>query len=237
MTNTWTMAKVLIRQRFKTAVNTFIVTIVAAVITVILVYLAGSLKLSPQFIYSMLSPYVLFGTIYLFIRLTIKQEHTWVNNYYRAVPITNLKLYAANLFSTAVNFACYSLAEGLVLGGLEFSGRGMHLPAASAWPEIIEGFIIIALTCLFIWAFVSLVHMLSVTIMAFLPETRIRIVQWGIYLVVIVIASYLFNQLQRLLFMPLHTYNFGAVIAVFLIIFTLISAINVYLLEKWVETK
>ena len=179
----------------------------------------------------MLSPYVLFGTIYLFIRLTIKQEHTWVNNYYRAVPITNLKLYAANLFSTAVNFACYSLAEGLVLGGLEFSGRGMHLPAASAWPEIIEGFIIIALTCLFIWAFVSLVHMLSVTIMAFLPETRIRIVQWGIYLVVIVIASYLFNQLQRLLFMPLHTYNFGAVIAVFLIIFTLISAINVYLVD------
>ena len=81
MTNTWTMAKVLIRQRFKTAVNTFIVTIVAAVITVILVYLAGSPKLSPQFIYSMLSPYVLFGTIYLFIRLTIKQEHTWVNNY------------------------------------------------------------------------------------------------------------------------------------------------------------
>lgn len=51
MTNTWTMAKVLIRQRFKTAVNTFIVTIVAAVITVILVYLAGSPKLSPQFIY------------------------------------------------------------------------------------------------------------------------------------------------------------------------------------------
>lgn len=58
MTNTWTMAKVLTRQRFKTAVNTFIVTIVAAVITVILVYLAGSPKLSPQFIYSMLSPYV-----------------------------------------------------------------------------------------------------------------------------------------------------------------------------------
>lgn len=46
MTNTWTMAKVLTRQRFKTAVNTFIVTIVAAVITVILVYLAGSPKLS-----------------------------------------------------------------------------------------------------------------------------------------------------------------------------------------------
>ena len=32
MTNTWTMAKVLTRQRFKTALNTFIVTIVAAII-------------------------------------------------------------------------------------------------------------------------------------------------------------------------------------------------------------
>lgn len=47
MTNTWTMAKVLTRQRFKTAVNTFIVTIVAAVITVILVYLAGSPEVIP----------------------------------------------------------------------------------------------------------------------------------------------------------------------------------------------
>ena len=237
MTNTWTMAKVLTRQRFKTALNTFIVTIVAAIITAILVYFGGDSQLSAQFFFSMLSPYVLFGSIYLFIRLAIKQEHTWVNNYYRAVPTTNLKLYVANLFSTVANFAFYCIIEGLVLGGLELSGRGMHLPTASAWPDIIEGAIIIALTCLFIWAFVSLVHMLSVTIMAFLPETRIRIVQWGIYLVVIVIASYLFNQLQRLLFMPLHTYNFGAVIAVFLIIFTLISAINVYLLEKWVETK
>ncbi|OAU93437.1 ABC transporter permease, partial [Lacticaseibacillus rhamnosus] len=69
MTNTWTMAKVLTRQRFKTALNTFIVTIVAAIITAILVYFGGDSQLSAQFFFSMLSPYVLFGSIYLFIRL------------------------------------------------------------------------------------------------------------------------------------------------------------------------
>ncbi|EGF47178.1 ABC transporter permease, partial [Lacticaseibacillus rhamnosus MTCC 5462] len=71
----------------------------------ILVYFGGDSQLSAQFFFSMLSPYVLFGSIYLFIRLAIKQEHTWVNNYYRAVPTTNLKLYVANLFSTVANFA------------------------------------------------------------------------------------------------------------------------------------
>ena len=82
--------------------------------------------------------------------------------------------------------------------------------------------------------------------MAFLPETRIRLVQWGIYLVVIIVASTIFDQVQRLILMPFGGYDndaltgassIGVGIVVFIIATLLISAVNVYLLEKWVETK
>ena len=99
---------------------------------------------------------------------------------------------------------------------------------------------------IFIWAFISLVHLLSVTIMAFLPETRIRLVQWIIYLVVIIVASFIFDQVQRLFLLPFGGYDSNTLtgsssvlvgIGIFIVTILLISAVNVYLLEKWVETK
>lgn len=237
MTNTRTMTKVLIRQRIQTVFNTFVVTIVATIITAILIYFSGPAHLSAQLFYYAFPPYLLIGGLYLFIRLTIRQEHTWVDNYYRSVPITNLKLYMANLFSTICNFAIYCLAQSLVFTILQLTTYGIHWPEMSVWMDTAEGVIILGLTCLFIWTFVSLVHLLSVTIMAFLPETQIRLAQWGIYLVVIITASFLFNQLWQLFLMPFTHYNVAAIFGVFLVLLTLISSLNVYLLDKWVETK
>jgi hypothetical protein len=237
MTNTWTMTKVLIRQRIQTVVNTLVVTIVATIITAILMYFGGSARFSIELFYYAFQPYLIIGGLYLFIRLAIRQEHTWVDNYYRSVPITNLKLYLANLFSTICNFVIYCLAQSLIFTILQVASHGIHWPETSVWMDVAEGVIILGLTCLFIWTFVSLVHLLSVTIMAFLPETQIRLAQWAIYLVVIITASYLFNQLWQLFLMPFSNYNITAILGVFLVIFALISSLNVYLLDKWVETK
>ena len=111
---------------------------------------------------------------------------------------------------------------------------------------LVEMGIFLIVLGIFIWAFISLVHLLSVTIMAFLPETRIRLVQWIIYLVVIIVASFIFDQVPRLFLLPFGGYDSNTLtgsssvlvgIGIFIVTILLISAVNVYLLEKWVETK
>ncbi len=162
------------------------------------------------------------------------------------MPTTNLKLYTANLLATCLSFLFYAAIEGIVLFALAVMRWGMHVPTGGPVTTLAEMVVLLIALGIFIWAFISLVHLLSVTIMAFLPETRIRLVQWGIYLVVIIVASTIFDQVQRLILMPFGGYDndaltgassIGVGIVVFIIATLLISAVNVYLLEKWVETK
>ncbi|RDG20584.1 ABC transporter permease, partial [Lacticaseibacillus paracasei] len=123
---------------------------------------------------------------------------------------------------------------------------GINLPTGDPMTVLVEMGIFLIVLGIFIWAFISLVHLLSVTIMAFLPETRIRLVQWIIYLVVIIVASFIFDQVQRLFLLPFGGYDSNTLtgsssvlvgIGIFIVTILLISAVNVYLLEKWVETK
>ncbi|WP_311735543.1 ABC transporter permease [Lacticaseibacillus paracasei] len=176
----------------------------------------------------------------------IIQERVWVNNYYRSVPTTNLKLYTANLLATCLSFLIYAAFEGVVLLALAVTRWGINLPTGDPMTVLVEMGIFLIVLGIFIWAFISLVHLLSVTIMAFLPETRIRLVQWIIYLVVIIVASFIFDQVQRLFLLPFGGYDSNTLtgsssvlvgIGIFIVTILLISAVNVYLLEKWVETK
>ncbi|MGO2671167.1 MAG: ABC transporter permease [Lacticaseibacillus paracasei] len=193
-----------------------------------------------------MSEKVLTSRLVFFVRLAIIQERVWVNNYYRSVPTTNLKLYTANLLATCLSFLIYAAFEGVVLLALAVTRWGINLPTGDPMTVLVEMGIFLIVLGIFIWAFISLVHLLSVTIMAFLPETRIRLVQWIIYLVVIIVASFIFDQVQRLFLLPFGGYDSNTLtgsssvlvgIGIFIVTILLISAVNVYLLEKWVETK
>lgn len=246
MTNTWTMMRTLTRQRSLTAFKTFIVTLVATVVSILLAMFTGEAKITVDFVLTLLFAYAVIGGLVFFVRLAIIQERVWVNNYYRSVPTTNLKLYTANLLATCLSFLIYAAFEGVVLLALAVTRWGINLPTGDPMTVLVEMGIFLIVLGIFIWAFISLVHLLSVTIMAFLPETRIRLVQWIIYLVVIIVASFMFDQVQRLFLLPFGGYDSNTLtgsssvlvgIGIFIVTILLISAVNVYLLEKWVETK
>ena len=246
VTNTWTIMRTLTRQRSLSAFKTFIVTLVATAVSLLVGMFSGEAKITLDLGLSFLFGYAVLGGFVFFVRLATMQERVWVNNYYRSVPTTNLKLYTANLLATCLSFLFYAAIEGIVLFALAVMRWGMHVPTGGPVTTLAEMVVLLIALGIFIWTFISLVHLLSVTIMAFLPETRIRLVQWGIYLVVIIVASTIFDQVQRLILMPFGGYDndaltgassIGVGIVVFIIATLLISAVNVYLLEKWVETK
>lgn len=78
MTNTWTMMRTLTRQRSLTAFKTFIVTLVATVVSILLAMFTGEAKITVDFVLTLLFAYAVIGGLVFFVRLAIIQERVWV---------------------------------------------------------------------------------------------------------------------------------------------------------------
>ena len=63
MTNTWTMMRTLTRQRSLTAFKTFIVTLVATVVSILLAMFTGEAKITVDFVLTLLFAYAVIGSI------------------------------------------------------------------------------------------------------------------------------------------------------------------------------
>ncbi len=61
MTNTWTMMRTLTRQRSLTAFKTFIVTLVATVVSILLAMFTGEAKITVDFVLTLLFAYAVIG--------------------------------------------------------------------------------------------------------------------------------------------------------------------------------
>ena len=92
VTNTWTIMRTLTRQRSLSAFKTFIVTLVATAVSLLVGMFSGEAKITLDLSLSFLFGYAVLGGFVFFVRLATMQERVWVNNYYRSVPTTNLKL-------------------------------------------------------------------------------------------------------------------------------------------------
>ena len=159
MTNTWTMMRTLTRQRSLTAFKTFIVTLVATVVSILLAMFTGEAKITVDFVLTLLFAYAVIGGLVFFVRLAIIQERVWVNNYYRSVPTTNLKLYTANLLATCLSFLIYAAFEGVVLLALAVTRWGINLPTGDPMTVLVEMGIFLIVLGIFIWAFISLARL------------------------------------------------------------------------------
>ncbi|MFD1670732.1 hypothetical protein ACFQ5M_01335 [Agrilactobacillus yilanensis] len=241
MTSLMTTFKTFLRPRFKTTSAFLIATFVATIISlIIIVWNTHSFKNTN--ISNFILMYAAIGGLALFIKLAQNIEIVWTHNYYRLIPISETKLYLSNFLATLVCLIYYSgvqvilfLLWELILPTAQLQISLFSLP----WLRLLPPAIVSVLLCLFWWVFISLIHMATNATAAFLPNTRVRLVRWLIYLVFIIIFSILISQFNRLI-----QFFFGNPDnASFLMLFTglsllivIISAINIYLLKRWVET-
>lgn len=138
VTNTWTIMRTLTRQRSLSAFKTFIVTLVATAVSLLVGMFSGEAKITLDLSLSFLFGYAVLGGFVFFVRLATMQERVWVNNYYRSVPTTNLKLYTANLLATCLSFLFYAAIEGIVLFALAVMRWGMHVPTGGPVTTLAE---------------------------------------------------------------------------------------------------
>ena len=248
MTKFFDLSKALFQEKFRLANQVLGFSALAAV--VITLYEMVRIAAAPGALFATFESVLGLASMLLYILLTVRNERVYTASTYRLIPVSNGKLYWANLITTFLSFAYFGLCS--VIFALIFH---WHMTIKA----FVDGFsgstfmltVSIILTLIFavlnFWALITLVHLLTEMISNFLPRAGQRISK----IILVVVILYIFGRIVELISNVLiliaqhHTALLNAnadlqfyLSPVYVIITLLIfSAINIYLLSSWVEAK
>ena len=260
MTNFISLLKVLSRKRIRIINHILLINVVAILLTILFLVYRGTLGVNDPLGVTII--YSFFALFISFILIARDNELVFVSDSYRLIPVSDTKLYTANILAAVISLFYLGIAQimfGMVATLMNFTNviKGIresfsYMVAHSSSQRGNAGFLVnllIALIILtvaltfFFWASISAVHLISTSLMAFLPDSRSRILRFILHVVVIGLMIYLISYIVQ----PLANIFSGmlsqraylqvyAGAAVLLVIGLAESVINVYLMRKWVET-
>ncbi len=195
----------------------------------------------------------MFLTVILFILLARDQEHVWTSNSYRLIPVSDTKLYIANVLATVLTFVYFYVLELVIMVICDISEIGSLASTGSGyWAQIFSGQLLMLTILLFGWIFISTIHFVIVSVSAFLPAFRQRVIRIILAVVIFIVVVNIVNWLQKLMSQVLSNMFSSSLLGVsdmtqlttalllgalyFVISSVVLSALNVYLMKRWVET-
>ena len=192
-----------------------------------------------------------FATFIVFLIIVIRTEKILDSSTYRLIPITEGKLYTANIVSTIVAFLYFELLNLIftfLLNPVSFI-RGLN-STLNDTPLSILLIMVAMIFAMFVLivALVTLMHLVNSVGTTFLPAIGQKITRVVMVVLSIVVVSYVFGGLQylvSLIFTRTQVFNSDngfwvatALSPVYVLALALvISAVNMYLLRNWVEIK
>jgi len=208
----------------------------------------------------MVGPVVGWGSLFGFIiclLVTFKSEKMLVSDTYRLLPASDTKLYLTSQLTSLLIFLYTAVIQAVLLViGLAMTGNSvrtwfrlnmnLHLTAQN-WHQIqVYGFSVTLwglAVILWLLVFITLIHLGTEAISAFIPGASQKVVKLilGIVLIWAVIAfmnlvSHLENNLMRIV-SDSGVVNMNLDLAGLLIGVLLVGALNIYLLHRWVEAR
>ncbi len=192
-------------------------------------------------------------TIVLFILLARDQEHVWTSNKYRLIPVSDTKLYLANVLATVLTFVYFYILELVIMVICDISEISSLTNIGNGyWPQLLSGQLLMLAFLLFGWVFISTIHFVIVSVSAFLPAFRQRLIRVVLAIVIFIVVVNIVNCLQKLMSQILSNMFSSSLLGVsastqlttalllgtlyFVISTVVLSALNVYLMKRWVET-
>ena len=194
--------------------------------------------------------FLILGGIGFFFQLAWANERVWTRAQYRLLPISDFKLNLANQLATLQGFIGFWLG-GLVATGAFAAATGVltqgrvHFDGTVG--DVVEILLIIIVMHLFFWALISTENLLVKTVQAFLPEMRGKMITGGLYLVMIIVVVAALDKLMDLIQIPFgggvmdpgvsDTMAFLLLLVTFVLTTAVLTALNTYLLKRFVEPK
>lgn len=189
------------------------------------------------------------------ILLARVNERVWVSNNYRLIPISETKLYLGNLLTTIGAMIYLQIIEAIFalicsipsfING-SFSESLGFFPSETNVVELAIQFILVSLLgTILLWCGITLIHFVINWISGFLPFGKQKFVLFLVYLVVILLVLWAFNYIKGNILMIIYKNglinSMGEIssaiwltIGVEAVWIVCLSAINIYLLKRWIE--
>ncbi|WP_125704525.1 hypothetical protein [Lacticaseibacillus daqingensis] len=187
----------------------------------------------------------LFASVILIVWFAQATERLWGSAQYRLLPIGNGRLITANGVALTPGLVAYwaGVAVCITVAILVTGTTQFHFD--TTWADMVQLIVLWVVLHLFVWAFITMVHLLINTIRLFLPERQGRWVTRGLSLLVVVLSVWAMNSLIHLLSAPFDglllsptlstnaSYLIGT--GCYVLLIALMTALNVLLLNRFVE--
>lgn len=255
MTNFGTLTNALTRRKVQIINHLLVIDIIAILLTILYEVYQGNLNVADPLLIT--TSYSVLVYMVAFVLVARNNEQIYVNDSYRLVPISDTGLYSANLLSAFISMLYLvftQIAFGVIAAAMNFRevfhAIMLFLKESSPVGDkgavigALFGFILLmAVFAIFSWISISLVHLITSALTAFLPDSRSRLYRFILYVVVIAAFIYILSKIMN----PIGDVFYGmadensyyqlylASISL-LVVSGLESAANVYLLRAWVET-
>ncbi|MFD1125207.1 ABC transporter permease [Lentilactobacillus raoultii] len=256
MTSFGTLTNTMTRQKVQIINRLLVLDIIAILLTILYAVYRGQLSENGPLIVT--SSYSMIVYMVAFILIARSNEHIFVSDAYRLVPISDTGLYSANLLSAFISFIYLMVTQFIfstVAAAMNFNqlldafkkGLRDSAPSSANTSEVLGGLIglifLMLAAAILMWASVSMVHLITSALMAFLPDSRSRLYRFILYVVVIAASVYILSKIINPIgdlftgmgngdsFYQIYLAGFSL-----LIVAALESVVNVYLLRNWVET-
>lgn len=253
MTKFTSLIPALLRDRFKAINRIIVLMLIAIVVTEVYVFFqAGTDNLGTSLMtYTILWSSV--ASFIVFIRLSMFNENVYQNDSIRLIPASDTKVYLGSLCTTVIGLLYFMVVQfvlrlvvSLIAGnsitdliGQIFSGDGMSSGQSIGIILISLGIALVAIVM--VWTTISLIHLIMLSIDAFLPIGRQRIIRGILYVVIslaiIRLGAAFFNIYGTL--MNGLSLGWGAafsILGVLVLVVVVESLANVLLMNKFVET-
>ncbi|MFT8742257.1 MAG: ABC transporter permease [Lentilactobacillus hilgardii] len=259
MTSFGALTNALTRRKIQVINHLLVLDIIAILLTILYAVYQGDLSAADPLIYTMSYSLVVFFVA--FILIARHNERIFVNDSYRLVPTSDTGLYSANLLSAFISMIYLGVTQiifSMIAAAMNFqqvmTTLGQAFEHSSPTPgsmnsrsEIIGALIglviLMIVSTIFAWASISLIHLTTSALTAFLPDSRSRLYRFILYVVVIAAILYILGKIVN----PIGDIFYGMVndnsyyqiylsSLALLVVAVLESAVNVYLLRNWVET-
>lgn len=257
MTKFSTLLEALLQDRVRKVHRIALGGLVAIVVTAAWMMIFESLSLSNGDLLGIIGGWSFVVYAALFISLSQTSERAYMSDMIRLIPVSDMKLYTANLLATIIAFIYGVLIQvALHLVGLLISFQGWaslfkdiptHVSDLNGMPMPIVIFLVLLLIFAIVvatWTTISFIHLVSVSIALYLPAARQHGIQILLYIVATIGILHVLSLIARAsdsnsnMFQTSNTVlgSFTFNLVGILLIILIESALNIVMMKKWVET-
>ncbi|WP_203651859.1 hypothetical protein [Secundilactobacillus yichangensis] len=247
MTKFISLIPTFLRDRFKSLNRIILLMLIAIIATEIYMFVEKG-PYSGTYLQSYTSFWSSLAFLIAFIRLATFNEKVYQSDSIRLIPASDTKIYLSNLCTTVIGLLYFMVVQfvlrvvvSLITGNSFMRVSGFGTSSGRIAATVVIAFGIVLATIIMAWATISLIHLIMLSIDAFLPIGRQRLIRGILYIVI----SFVIIRLGAVFF---HIYGtlmsglslgWGAILALFGVL-VLVAALevvaNILLMNKFVET-